>query len=97
MKKIIFVFLLVFCVSSIFSMDKEELLKLRRDFISAGIDVKLMILRSISQSEDEALIPVYKDAVEYVKNSYDILKNDPRLLNIGIISVTKLGELNEIK
>ena len=97
MKKIIFVFLLVFCVSSIFSMDKEELLKLRRDFISAGIDVKLMILRSISQSEDETLIPVYKDAVEYVKNSYDILKNDPRLLNIGIISVTKLGELNEIK
>ncbi|AIN94725.1 hypothetical protein [Treponema putidum] len=97
MKKIIFVFLLIFCAGSIFSMDKEELLKLRKDFISAGIDVKLMILRSISQSEDEGLIPVYKDAVEYVKNSYDILKNDPRLLNIGIISVTKLGELNEIK
>lgn len=97
MKRIVFVLVFIFCVFSIFAVDQDELLNLRKDFISAGIDVKAVILRSLSQSEDKSLIPIYQDAVEYVKTSYEILQNDDRLLNIGIIAVTKLGELNELK
>ena len=97
MKRIVFVLVFIFCVFSIFAVDQDELLNLRKDFISAGIDVKAVILRSLSQSEDKSLIPIYQDAVEYVKTSYAILQNDDRLLNIGIIAVTKLGELNELK
>jgi len=97
MKRIVFVLVFIFCVFSIFAVDQDELLNLRKDFISAGIDVKAVILRSLSQSDDKSLIPVYQDAVEYVKSSYAILQNDDRLLNIGIIAVTKLGELNELK
>ncbi|UTC73998.1 hypothetical protein E4O03_06965 [Treponema sp. OMZ 792] len=97
MKKIVFVLVFIFCFVSGFAIDQDELLNLRKDFISAGIDVKLVILRSLSQSDDRTLIPVYQDAVEYVKTSYEILQNDDRLLNIGIIAVTKLGELNEVK
>lgn len=97
MKRIAFVLVFIFCVFSIFAVDQDELLNLRKDFISAGIDVKAVILRSLSQSEDKSLIPIYQDAVEYVKTSYAILQNDDRLLNIGIIAVTKLGELNELK
>lgn len=97
MKRIVFVLVFIFCVFSIFAIDQDELLNLRKDFISAGIDVKAVILRSLSQSDDKSLIPIYQDAVEYVKTSYAILQNDDRLLNIGIIAVTKLGELNELK
>ena len=97
MKRIVFVLVFIFCVFSIFAVDQDELLNLRKDFISAGIDVKAVILRSLSQSDDKSLIPIYQDAVEYVKTSYAILQNDDRLLNIGIIAVTKLGELNELK
>ncbi len=97
MKRIVFALVFIFCVFSIFAVDQDELLNLRKDFISAGIDVKAVILRSLSQSDDKSLIPVYQDAVEYVKSSYAILQNDDRLLNIGIIAVTKLGELNELK
>ncbi|UTC82265.1 hypothetical protein [Treponema denticola] len=97
MKRIVFVLVFIFCVFSIFAVDQDELLNLRKDFISAGIDVKAVILRSLSQSDDKSLIPIYQDAVEYVKTSYEILQNDDRLLNIGIIAVTKLGELNELK
>ncbi|UTC63499.1 hypothetical protein E4O00_07110 [Treponema sp. OMZ 788] len=97
MKKIIFIFAFIFCFFSGFAVDQDELLQLRKDFISAGIDIKVVILRSLLQSDDKSLVPVYQDAVEYVKNSYAILQNDERLLNIGIMAVTKLGELNEIK
>ena len=97
MKRIVFVLVFIFCVFSVFAVDQDELLNLRKEFISAGIDVKAVILRSLSQSDDKSLIPVYQDAVEYVKSSYEILQNDDRLLNIGIIAVTKLGELNELK
>lgn len=97
MKRIVFVLVFIFCVFSVFAVDQDELLNLRKEFISAGIDVKAVILRSLSQSDDKSLIPVYQDAVEYVKSSYAILQNDDRLLSIGIIAVTKLGELNELK
>ncbi|EMB21717.1 hypothetical protein [Treponema denticola] len=97
MKRIVFVLVFIFCVFSVFAVDQDELLNLRKEFISAGIDVKAVILRSLSQSDDKSIIPVYYDAVEYVKSSYAILQNDDRLLSIGIIAVTKLGELNELK
>ena len=97
MKRIVFVLVFIFCVFSVFAVDQDELLNLRKEFISAGIDAKAVILRSLSQSDDRSLIPIYQDAVEYVKNSYAILQNDEKLLNIGIIAVTKLGELNDLK
>ena len=97
MKRIVFILVFIFCRFSVFAIDQDELLNLRKDFISAGIDAKAVILRSLSQSDDRSLIPIYQDAVEYVKNSYAILQNDEKLLNIGIIAVTKLGELNDLK
>ncbi len=97
MKRIVFILVFIFCRFSVFAIDQDELLNLRKDFISAGIDAKAVILRSLSQSDDRSLIPIYQDAVEYVKSSYAILQNDDRLLNIGIIAVTKLGELNDLK
>ena len=97
MKRIVFILVFIFCRFSVFAIDQDELLNLRKDFISAGIDAKAVILRSLSQSDDRSLIPIYQDAVEYVKNSYVILQNDEKLLNIGIIAVTKLGELNDLK
>ena len=97
MKRIVFILVFIFCRFSVFAIDQDELLNLRKDFISAGIDAKAVILRSLSQSDDRSLIPIYQDAVEYVKNSYAILQNDEKLLNIGIIAVTKLGELNVLK
>ena len=97
MKKIFLIIICLLCSFSAVAVSQDQLLSLRRDFISAGIDVKLVILRSTLESDDEGLIPLYKDAVEYIKNSYSILKNDTRLLNIGIIAVSKLGELGELK
>ena len=97
MKRIVFILVFIFCRFSVFAIDQDELLNLRKDFISAGMDAKAVILRSLSQSDDRSLIPIYQDAVEYVKNSYAILQNDEKLLNIGIIAVTKLGELNDLK
>ena len=97
MKRIVFILVFIFCRFSVFAIDQDELLNLRKDFISAGIDAKAVILRSLSQSDDRSLIPIYQEAVEYVKNSYAILQNDEKLLNIGIIAVTKLGELNVLK
>ncbi|UTC67779.1 MULTISPECIES: hypothetical protein [unclassified Treponema] len=97
MKKLVFVLVCIFCFFSIFAVEQEELVNLRKEFITAGIDSKVTILRSISKSDDRTLIPVYKDAVDYIKNSYGILQSDSRLLDIGIIAVTKLGELNETK
>lgn len=97
MKKIFLIIICLLCSFSAVALSQDQLLSLRRDFISAGIDVKLVILRSTLESDDESLIPLYKDAVEYIKNSYSILKNDTRLLNIGIIAVSKLGEFGELK
>ena len=58
MKRIVFVLVFIFCVFSIFAVDQDELLNLRKEFISAGIDVKAVILRSLSQSDDKSLIPI---------------------------------------
>ena len=78
MKRIVFILVFIFCRFSVFAIDQDELLNLRKDFISAGIDAKAVILRSLSQSDDRSLIPIYQDAVEYVKNSYAILQNDEK-------------------
>jgi len=80
---------------NLYSNEAETLNELRRNFVSAGIDEKLALLKSLPDSADINLIPLYKDVINYFHNSYEILSGDTRLLNIGIIAVKKIGELNE--
>ncbi len=79
---------------NVHSEDANNLNKLRSDFAAADIKEKALILKNI-EAENAALIPLYKDAVNYVQSSYEVLGNDERLLSIGIIGVTKLGEFGE--
>ncbi|WP_024466460.1 hypothetical protein [Treponema pedis] len=85
---------LCFFFLNLYPETADTLTDLRSDFVLANIEDKVQILKNAELSGSN-LIPLYKDCVKYVENSYAILGDDTRLLTIGIIGVTKLGELGE--
>ena len=72
MKKIFLIIICLLCSFSAVAVSQDQLLSLRRDFISAGIDVKLVILRSTLESDDEGLIPLYKEFLFNIKKRYPL-------------------------
>lgn len=90
-----FLFFTVIYSSKIFALEDDTVNLLRKDFAKADIARKLQIIQSISEKEKAETALIYKDALEYVQNSYKILNNDKELLEIGKIAVTKLSEFKE--
>ncbi len=90
-----FLFFTIIYSSKIFALEDDTVNLLRKDFAKADIARKLQIIQSISEKEKAETALIYKDALEYVQNSYKILNNDKELLEIGKIAVTKLSEFKE--
>lgn len=100
MKKIFFLLVYVLnikavCFSQNINSDNSDgdgiFLFSRRDFAKANISEKLDLINEAANSEDEKLFYLFKDALKFVSFSYDILGNDPQLLEIGIKAAEKLG------
>lgn len=90
-----FLFFTIIYSSKIFALEDDTVNLLRKDFAKADIARKLQIIQSISEKEKAETALIYKDALEYVQNSYKILNNDKELLEIGKIAVTKLSGFKE--
>lgn len=98
----VFIFLLsILNTAPIHGIEENEevsdLSEQRKIFATGNIETKIEILRKIAKTEDKMFLPLFYDAVEYLQNSYSILNNNNSLLEIGKLTVTNLGNLNEKK
>ncbi len=96
-KLTIFVFCFSFFLCNIFSISEDDIKTLRQYFVISDINAKKVILQNICTYDDKEYIPLYMDALNYIKNNYELIGNNEQSLNIGKLAINKLEELNEKK
>lgn len=81
------------CFSQSDAADKDGILlsSYRRNFARASISVKLDLIKTASESKDITMLNLFRDALKFVSDSYEVLGNDIQLFEIGGITVEWLG------
>ncbi len=80
----------IFCSVS-FADDNPILLSYRRNFVRADIDTKADIVKDALKNTDTDMNLFFIDVLDYVECSYDLLKNDRKLLQMGIDAINSLS------
>ncbi len=94
MKKIFFCFF-VFCLCFTNLFSNEDYQRLQKEFIKGDINTKEKIIKNISTTNKKEAIPIYIEAINFIQNHYKLCADDEQFLNIGKISVVKIGDLDE--
>ncbi|MCF7927582.1 MAG: hypothetical protein K9L68_00705 [Spirochaetales bacterium] len=64
----------------------------QRNFVQAGMSVKLQVLQDASQEESVNMGPLYQQAVDFLINNSFLLENDTTAGDIAIFAVRLIGD-----
>ncbi len=94
-KSQIFIFCFFLCLVNLFSVDEDEIFKLRQEFVTANVNMKQAILEKIYKYDNKEYTILYIDALNYIKNHYELIGNHGESLKVGILAINKLQSLKE--
>lgn len=94
MNKCVSVCFFLLSAALLFSQNTEsQMLSYRRNFVRANLNTKYELVRDASRNADETSTDFFLAALDFVDTSYELLENDPTLIQIACIAVETLSRL----
>lgn len=94
MKKFVSLCFFLLTGTLLFSQNTEsQILSYRRNFARANLNTKYELVRDASRNADAASAVFFLSALDFVDSNYDLLENDPVLLQIAITATETLSRL----
>ncbi|EFW39465.1 hypothetical protein HMPREF9554_00022 [Treponema phagedenis F0421] len=97
MKKRLTLLMYVFLQTQLllFSQTDPLVLSYQRNFLRANISTKIDILSDAVKNSEKTMLPLFRTALDFTESAYSILLDDRQFLEMAVLTVTKLGELQD--
>ncbi len=90
-KGVLFAILIAVSLNCFAQQDDPVTVSYRRNFVRASISTKIELVNDASRITSVNMTPLYIDAISFVLENYPLLGNDSQLIDIAIISASKIG------
>lgn len=94
-KRILFGILICVALHCFAQQDDPVTVSYRRNFVRASISTKIELVNDASRITSVNMTPLYSDAISFVLENYPLLGNDAQLIEIAIVSASKIGSYRD--